>query len=150
MSIILSCRMTQMLRRFAFVLFGRSQDLYRAARLLDRGDSGFRCAMDFDGQLGLEFTSAEQPDAVLGAPDHPRLHQRGRIDRFLGVEQLAIDRLLNPIEIDLGELQPENIVEATLRQTAMQRHLASLDPLDAHAGTRGLALAAAARCLALA
>ena len=37
-SIILSCRMTQMLRRLAFVLLGGRQDLHRAAGLLDRGD----------------------------------------------------------------------------------------------------------------
>src|SRR3569832_821083 len=98
MSLILSCRMTQMLRRFAFVLFGRSQNLHRAARLLDRGDSGNGCDMDLDVQLGLEFTPAEQPHAVLGAPVHPRFLQRGGSDGFLGVELLAIDRLLIPIE----------------------------------------------------
>src|SRR5919107_719069 len=48
-----------------FDLFGRSQNLHRAARLLDRGDSGFGCAMDLYFQLGLEFTPAEQPHAVL-------------------------------------------------------------------------------------
>src|SRR3954452_5430135 len=139
-----------MLRRLAFVLFGRSQDLHRAARLLDRRDGGFRCAMDLDVQLGLEFTTAEQAYAVLGASDDPRLYQRGGIDGFLGVEQLGIDRLLNPIQIEFGEFQPENIIEAALRQAAMQRHLAALEALDAHAGTRGLALATAACCLALA
>src|ERR1700683_3007039 len=38
--------MTQMLRRLAFVLFGRREDLHRAARLLDRRDRGFRGTMD--------------------------------------------------------------------------------------------------------
>src|SRR5215212_11512981 len=37
-SIILPCRMTQMLRRLAFVLLGRCKDFHRAARLLDRRD----------------------------------------------------------------------------------------------------------------
>src|SRR4051794_40803355 len=139
-----------MLRRLAFVLFGRSQDLHRAARLLDRRDGGLRSAVDLDVQLGLEFTTAEQAYTVLGAPDDPRLNQRGGIDGFLGIEQLGIDRLLNPIQIELGEFQPENVVEAAFRQAAMRRHLAAFEALDAHAGTRGLALAAAACRLALA
>jgi len=49
-----------------------------------------------------------------------------------------------------GEFQPEDVVEAALGQAPVQRHLAALEALDAHAGTRGLALAAAACLLALA
>src|SRR5581483_4213413 len=45
---------------------------------------------------------------------------------------------------------PEHVVEAALGQTAMQRHLTAFEALDADAGARGLALAAAARLLALA
>src|SRR5712671_1013980 len=142
--------MTQMLRRLAFVLLGRGQDLDRAAGLLDRRDGGFRSAVNLDVQLGLEFTTAEQPHAGLGAPDHAGFHQRFGVDGGLGVEQLGIDRLLNAIEIDLGKLQPEDVVEAAFRQPPVQRHLAALETLDAHAGARGLALAAAASGLALA
>src|SRR6476659_3788981 len=132
-SIILSCglpatkrAMTQMLRRLAFFLLGRGQDLHGAAGLLDRLDRGFRGAVHLDRELGLEFAAAEQSQAVLGAADHAGLHQH------------------------LGGDEPEDIVEAALRQAAMQRHLAALEALDAHARTRGLALAAAARSLALA
>src|SRR6202163_1485578 len=142
--------MTQMLRRLAFVLLCRRQDLHRAARLLDRRDGGFRRAVNLDRQLGLEFAAAEQPHAGLGAPDDPGFHQRFGVDGALGVEQLGVDRLLDAVEIDLGKFEPENIVEAALRQPPMQRHLAAFKTLDAHAGTRGLALAAAARGLALA
>jgi hypothetical protein len=46
---------------------------------------------------------------------------------------LGIDRVLEPVEIDLGEIETEDVVEAALRQTAMQRHLAALEALDAHA-----------------
>src|ERR1700712_4256900 len=46
--------MTQMLRRLAFFLLGRSQNLHRAAGLFDRRDRGFRGAMRLDGQLGLD------------------------------------------------------------------------------------------------
>src|SRR6476620_10009360 len=83
--------MTQMLRRLAFVL-GRRQDLYRAARLLDRRDGGFRRAVHLDIQLGLELTAAEQPDAGLRTPDDAGFHQRRGVDRILGVEQLGVDR----------------------------------------------------------
>src|ERR1700737_46538 len=142
--------MTQMLRRLAFVLLCRRQDFHRAARLLDRRDGGFRRAVNLDIELGLEFTTAEQPDAVFRASDNAGFHQRFGVDGARGVEQLGVDRVLNAIEIDFGKFEPENIVEAALRQPPMDRHLAALKALDAHAGARGLALAAAARGLALA
>src|SRR6185312_7332809 len=142
--------MTQMLRRLAFVLLGRGQDLHRAAGLLDRSNRGFGGTVHLDRELGLEFAAAEQPQAVLGATDHAGLHQRFDGDGFLGVDQLGVDRSLQTVEVDLGEVEPEDVVETALRQAPMQRHLAALEALDAHARTRGLALAAAARSLALA
>src|SRR6185437_7806672 len=142
--------MTQMLRRLAFILLGRRQDFYRAARLLDRRDGGFRSAVYLDRQLGLEFATTEQPHPVFRASDDAGFHQRFGVDGALGVEQLGVDRLLEAIEVDLGKFEPENVVKAALGQPPMQRHLAALEALDAHAGARGLALAAAARGLALA
>src|SRR6202022_2676299 len=142
--------MTQMLRRLAFVLLRRRQDFHRAARLLDRRDGGFRSAVNLDSQPGLEFTTAEQPNAIFRTPDNAGFHQRFGVDGAVGVEQLGIDRPLNAIEIDLGKFEPENIGEAALRQAPMYRHLAAFEALDAHAGARGLTLAAAARGLALA
>ena len=43
--------MTQMLRRLALFLLGRSQNLHRTAGLFDRRDRGFRGAMHLDGEL---------------------------------------------------------------------------------------------------
>ena len=106
--------------------------------------------MNLDIQLGLELAAAEQPHAALGAPHNLGLDQRLDGDGFLGVDQLGVDRILETVEIDLGEIQPEDVVEAALRQAPMQRHLTAFEALDAHAGARGLALAAAARGLALA
>src|SRR6267143_3743033 len=142
--------MTQMLRRLAFVLLCRRQDFHRTSRLLDRRDGGFRSAVNLDIQLGLEFAAAEQPHAVLRTPDNAGFHQRFGIDGTAGVEPLGVDRLLNAVEVDLGKFEPEDVVEAALRQPPMQRHLATFKTLDAHAGARGLALAAAAGRLALA
>src|SRR5262249_40301902 len=48
------------------------------------------------------------------------------------------------------EVEGKDIVEAALRQTPVQRHLTTLKALDADAGARGLALAAAPAGLALA
>jgi hypothetical protein len=106
--------------------------------------------MHFDVQLGLDFATAQQPQAILGAAQHAGLYQGFGGDGFLDVDQLGVDRLLQPVEVDLGEIELEDVVEATLRQAPMQRHLAAFKTLDAHAGTRGLALAAAPRRLALA
>src|SRR5689334_3863408 len=141
--------MTQMLRRFAFFL-GRGQDLDRTARLFDGRNRGLGSAVHLDIQLGLELAAAEQPNATLGAANDARLDQRYRVHGFLDVDQLGIDRLLDPVEVDLGEFDAEDVVEAALGQTAMHRHLAAFETLDAHARTRGLALAAAACLLALA
>src|SRR5205085_2191138 len=101
-------------------------------------------------ELGLELAAAEQPNATLGTANDARLDQRFRVHGFLDVDQLGIDRLLQAVEIDLGIFDAEDVVESALGQTAMQRHLAALKALDAHARTRGLALAAAAGLFAFA
>src|SRR5262245_52936376 len=142
--------MTQMLRRLAFVFLGRRQDFRRTARLLDRRDGGLGGAVHLDVQLGLELAAAEQPHARLGAAQHAGLDQGLRIHGVLDVDLLGIHGLLQPVEIDLGEFDAEHVVEAALGQTAMHRHLTTFKALDAHARTRGLALAAAAGLLALA
>src|SRR6201993_2002796 len=141
--------MTQMLRRLAFFL-GGSQDLHGAPGLLDGLDRRFRRAVHLDIDLGLELAAAEQPHAGLGAAQHAGLHQRLGVDGRAGIDRLGVDRLLETVEIDLGVFDPEHVVEAALGQAAMHRHLAAFKTLDADARTRGLALAAAARGLALA
>src|SRR3954464_174053 len=141
--------MTQLLRRLAFFL-GRREDLHRAAGLLDCRDRGLRGAVHFDVELRLELAAAEQPQATLGAAQHAGLDQGFDVHDAAGVDLLGIDRVLEPVEIDLGELDAEDVVEAALGQTAMQGHLAAFETLDAHARTRGLALATAAGLLALA
>src|SRR6201995_5906041 len=141
--------MTQMLRRFAFFL-GGSQDLHRTAGLLDPLDRGLRGAVHLDVNLGLDLAAAEQPHAGLGAAQHAGLHQRFGVDGATRIDRLGVDRLLEAVEVDLGIFDPEHVVETALGQTAMQGHLAAFETLDADARTRGLALAAAARRLALA
>src|SRR3954468_6926843 len=79
--------MTQMLRGLAFFLFGRGQDLHRAARLLNRRNRGLRGAVGLDGQLGLDFATAEQPQAILGAAHNLGFDKRFDIDRRARVDQ---------------------------------------------------------------
>ena len=66
------------------------------------------------------------------------------------VELAGVDRELHAAKIDLVQVARVRRVEAALGQATMQRHLAAFEALDAHARARGLALAAAARLLALA
>src|SRR5258708_27813734 len=106
--------MTQMLRRLAFVLLGRRQDFHRAARLLDRRDGGFRSAMNLDIKLGLELTPAEQPHAILRAPDHAGFPQRFGVDGAAGVVQLGIYRVLNAVVLALGKFEPAAVFVSTL------------------------------------
>ena len=69
----------------------------------------------------------------------------GRLD----VELAGVDRGLDLVRLIFVQLDRERrVAEAALRQAAMQRHLAAFEALDAHAGARGLALAAAAAGLA--
>src|SRR5262249_29986094 len=125
------------------------QHFDRAAGLLYRGYGGFRGAVDRKRNLGLDFTGAEEPDAVLGAANDAGFEQRRRIDLGRGIEHAGVDRRLDAAEIHLVELAREHgVFETALRHAAVQRHLAALKALDAHAGTRGLALAAAAAGLA--
>jgi len=77
-------------------------------------------------------------------------HHFAHSDTRSSLSSNSINSLLEAVEIDLGEIELEDVGEAALRQAPMQRHLAAFKTLDAHAGTRGLALAAAARLLALA
>src|SRR5208282_6532893 len=88
---------------------------------------------------------------MLGPAQDTRLDQSRGIDGRRRIELAGVDRLLQAPEIDLVEPARERrIFEPALGQAAMQRHLAALKPLDAHAGARGLALTAAAAGLALA
>src|SRR5882672_557421 len=135
-------------RRFARLVLLRCQNRDRAAGLLDRRDRRLGSTPDRELNLGLQLAHAEQAHAVLGAAQHAGLDQRLRVHRCRDVELLGVDRLLNAVEIDLVELQPEWLVEAALRQAPMQRHLTALEALDAHARARRLALAAAAASLA--
>src|SRR4029077_9633376 len=128
--------------RFAWLL-GRRQDGDRAAGLLDRRDRGFRGAEDGERDLGLEFAVAEEAHPVVGASQQPGLDHGGGVNGGFRVELAGIDRLLNASEVDLVQPERKRLVEAALRQPPVQRHLATFEPLDAHARARGLALAAA-------
>jgi hypothetical protein len=69
---------------------------------------------------------------------------------LLAVELAGIDRGLEPAKRNDVEVLGEDVVEATLRQTAVDRHLAAFVALDGNARTGLLALDAASAGLALA
>ena len=122
-----------------------------AAGRLDRGDGRFGRAGHVQLQLGLQLAAGEQAHAVAHAPHHARGQQRGRIDRLRRVELAGLHRDLQPADIHgLIAGAEAGIVEAALRQAAIERHLAALEALDGHAAARLLALDAAPGGLALA
>src|SRR4029079_12422820 len=135
--------------RFAWLL-GGCQDRDRTPSLFDRRDCRFRRAVDRKGDLRLQFAVPEKADTIMGPAQQPGLDHGGGIDRSAGIELAGIDRLLDAAEVHLMQLELERLVEAALRQAPVQRHLAALETLDAHAGARGLALATASAGLALA
>jgi hypothetical protein len=84
------------------------------------------------------------------ASQHAGIDQHRRVDlgAFLEMQPASVDRRLHPAEIHLVEYLGEDVVEAALGQTPVQRHLSALEALDAHTRARGLTLAAAAAGLA--
>ena len=99
--------------------------------------------------LALNSPSPSSLTPSLARRSSPALTSAAASTGAVGIELAGVDRRLHPAEIDLVELERERrVAEAALRQAPMQRHLAAFEALDAHAGARGLALAAAAAGLA--
>src|SRR3546814_4133954 len=78
----------------------------------------------------LEFALGEEADAVLAAAGHTSGLERGVIDGRLRVELLRVDQLLDHAQIDDREVLAEDVVEAALRDTHVERHLATLEAVD--------------------
>src|SRR5690606_13735281 len=85
---------------------------------------------------------------LLGTTEHAGLDQRLFRHRLLGVELLGVDRRLNTTQRDFVEVLREDVLEATLGQATVERHLAALEAVDGDARARALALDAAAAGLA--
>ena len=98
--------------------------------------------------LGGQFALAEDAHVVTRLGNHAGTQKGGGINRLLGVELASINRGLQAAEVHLDILLAEDVGEATLRQTAMDRHLAALEAVDRHAGTCLLTLVTATRRLA--
>src|SRR6516162_179469 len=125
------------------------QDLNRTAGLLYRRHGRFRRAPHRKRHFGLDLATAEKPHSVLLPPQHAGFDQRCAVDLGRSIEPAGVDRLLHAAEIYLIEFAGEfDVAEAAFGQPPVQRHLTALEAFDAHAGARGLALAAAAAGLA--
>ena len=121
-----------------------------AASLFDRSNRALGRAGDREGRLGGDLTLAEQTHAILAAAHQTGSAQRVLGDGRLGVELARVDELLHHADVHLGVVLAERVVEAALRQTHVERHLAAFEALDGNARTALLALLAACRGLALA
>ena len=122
-----------------------------SAGFLDGLDRGLRSPGNSDIYLGLQGTLCKQADTVTGGLDETCLLQRCCVHRLLGIEAPGIDGRLQAAQVHhLEGLGKDVVVEATLGQAPMQRHLATLEALDGNTGTRLLALMAVTGGLALA
>src|SRR5580704_3755778 len=130
------------------VLF--AQRLEAAAGLLNRRCCAFGRDFHFKSRLGCQFTHAKNLDSVASARDDAGLHEALDRDRLGRVELTGVDRLLNASEVDHIVIEPRGRGEAALRQTTMERHLATFEALDTDTGASRLPFAATARLLALA
>src|SRR5271156_774051 len=128
---------------------GREDDL--APGLLHGGNRCLGGAGDRNRNRRANLSFGQQADAVAEPPQQPRRDERRAVECAIGSQFTTIERRLQTPEIHNLEILPENlVVEAALRQPAMQRRLAALKAVQRHAGARRLALAAARRSLALA
>src|SRR6185312_1977754 len=132
---------TAELRRAAL---GHARQAHLAARRLHRLHRRGRCGGELDGQLRLELAMAEEAGRRYGIAHQPGRMQRRGGDGGARIEPAAVDRRLDAADIDDLVFDAEQVLEAALGQAAMQRHLAALEALDAHAGARLLAFDAAA------
>src|ERR1700722_1994424 len=130
------------------VLF--AQRLQAAAGFLDRRRCALGRGLDLESRLRRPFAHAENLDPVAPARDDPGFHEALDRDRLGRAELAGVDRPLNAPQVDLVVFESRGRDEATLGQAAMQRHLATLEALDADAGASRLAFAATAGLLALA
>src|ERR1700730_4606663 len=122
-----------------------------AAGCLDRADRCLRGSRDLDRDRRTELALGQQTDAVTRPAQHPGGDQLAGVEGALGGELAGVERLLQPPQIDHLEVLLEDlVVEAALRQPAMQRGLPALEAVQRDAAARGLALAAAPGGLALA
>ena len=100
---------------------------------------------DFNSPLASSRTPSRD------AAQHAGLDQRRAIDRRILLQLAGIERRLQRPEIDDDEALLEiGIVEAALRQAAMQRRLAAFKAVQGNTGASRLALAAARAGLAFA
>ena len=84
----------------------------------------------------VHFAAAENLDAVQRAAD-----QLGAAEQLFIDGRAVLEALLEIVEIDDGVDRLEcGVVEAALRQTTMQRHLAAFEP-EANAAARARLLA---------
>src|SRR5690349_18366103 len=117
--------------------------LKRATRL---GDFFLgRCAecVRVNGQLVLQFAVAQNLDGIGGAADKTVRTKQVGSDRFARGENIQLFEVHHRI----GDAK--KIVEAALRDAAVQRHLAAFEPASARIAAAGLlALVAGARGLA--
>src|SRR5258706_9258784 len=97
------------------------------------------------GELLGQLAVSEDLDPVVPALDETGLAQRRLVDRGPVVEALQVGKVHD------GVIFLEDVVEATLREAAVQRHLAAFEAEHARvAGARLLPLLAAAGRLAVA
>ena len=115
------------------------------------------------GNFDIALTGAQEPPAVEPFLERFRAASTYNSGRYSSREfETALDlalqqadpqqraRGLQRAEVQHGIILAEDVVEAALRDTHVQRHLAAFEALDGHARTGLLTLLAACRGLALA
>src|SRR5437868_2672513 len=103
---------------------------------------------NLDVDLGADLTLAEQAHTVAALMGQARFAQDLFRHLRRDVEPLLVDRLLQAADVHFRKVVGEDVAEAALRHTHVQRHLAAFEAIDLRTGTGLRALHAASRRLA--
>src|SRR5688572_13125130 len=101
-------------------------DCHASASLLDLGASGCRQLVSGHGELRCEIAIAENLHWLIPLRRQSELKENlGRDNAIL--QSTIVDESLKSVEVDFLIVDTEWIVEAELRNTSDERHLASLE-----------------------
>src|SRR6056297_2342375 len=127
------------------LLFSRLRgcDRQRAARFFDRFDGRFGGAGHLQVQFRADLALGQNAHTVQFAAHEAAVDQHILGDRIFRVDLLGIHELLDQAKVHNGEFLAVGLVEATLGQTLIKRHLAAFVACYGHARTGFLTLDAA-------
>src|SRR5690606_5757049 len=109
---------------------GRRKNGDSAAGPLNGLDGRLGGAGNSDIHLRSQLAFRQEAHAIPGVLEETGFLHCSGVDSLARVQAPCLDRGLQALQVDLDIVAAENVVEAALRQAAVQRHLSALEALD--------------------